>query len=195
MASTRQTLFIARSSGNAGAGRLNVGASTGHGEALWFSGSAIHRSVLGGMARFARRRESRALSKIWNKLEPGRRIGELDLHRLHKLRLRAKCMRYTIEFTRSLYDESHPKRIERVLNELGKLQSALGTLNDVASARAMLDRIAQEAMADRKNGMKPRFTSGLRAMLTADQERHKAEQLKKATKAFEKLENIKPFWI
>jgi len=104
-------------------------------------------------------------------------------------------MRYTIEFTRSLYDESHPKRIERVLNELGKLQSALGTLNDVASARAMLDRIAQEAMADRKNGMKPRFTSGLRAMLTADQERHKAEQLKKATKAFEKLENIKPFWI
>jgi len=137
---------------------------------------------------------SRALSKIWSRMTPGRRIDELDLHRLHKLRLRAKRMRYAIELTQGLYDNSHPKRIERVLNELGKLQSALGTLNDIASAKAMLDRIAPEAKADRKNG-KLRLTSGLKTMLTANQERQKGKQLNKAAKAFEKLENIKPFWI
>ena len=138
---------------------------------------------------------SRALSKMRSRMTPGRRIDELDLHRLHKLRLRAKRMRYAIELTRGLYDNnSHPKRIEQVLNELGKLQSALGTLNDIASAKAMLDRIAPEAKADRKNG-KLRSTPGLKAMLSANQGRRKGKQLKKAAKAFEKLENIKPFWI
>lgn len=137
---------------------------------------------------------SKALSKIWSKMKPGRGIDELDLHRLHKLRLRAKRMRYTIEFTRGLYDnKSHPKRVERVLNELGKLQAALGTLNDIASARAILDRIAPGAKADRKNG-KLRITSGLKAMLATNQETEKSKQLKKATKAFEKLDTIKPFW-
>ena len=34
----------------------------------------------------------------------GRRIDELDLRRLHKLRLRAKRMRYTIELTRGLHE-------------------------------------------------------------------------------------------
>lgn len=138
---------------------------------------------------------SKALSKIWSKMKPGRRIDELDLHRLHKLRLRAKRMRYTIEFTRGLYDNrSHPKRIERVLHELGKLQSALGTLNDIASAKAIPDRITQGTEAVHKHG-KLRITSGLEGRLAANQETQKAKQLKKAAKAFEKLENIKPFWI
>jgi triphosphatase len=138
---------------------------------------------------------SKALSKIWSKMKPGRRIDELDLHRLHKLRLRAKRMRYTIEFTRGLYNnKSHPKRIERVLNELGKLQSALGTLNDIASAKMILDRITQGTEAVHKNG-KLRITSTLKAMVAANQETQEAKQLKKAAKAFEKLDNVEPFWI
>lgn len=137
---------------------------------------------------------SKVLSKIWNGMTPGRRIDELDLHRLHKLRLRAKRMRYTIEFTRDLYDnESNPRRIDRVVTELEKLQSTLGKLNDVASAKTMLDRIASGAKADRKNG-KFRLMSGLKAMLAASQEMHQSKQLKKAAKALEKLENIRPFW-
>jgi triphosphatase len=137
---------------------------------------------------------SRALSKIWSKMRPGRRIDELDLHGLHKLRLRAKRMRYTIEFTRGLYDnKSHPKRIERVRNELAKLQSTLGTLNDIASAKTILHRITHGTEAVHKNG-KLRITSTLKAMVAANQETQKAKQLKKAAKALKKLENVKPFW-
>jgi inorganic triphosphatase YgiF len=92
---------------------------------------------------------SKTLSKIWGKMKPGRRIDELDLRRLHKLRLRAKRMRYTIEFAKSLYD-AHPRRIDRALEQLGKLQSALGQLNDIASGKAILDRITTQSKPDTK---------------------------------------------
>ena len=94
--------------------------------------------------------QSRTLSEVSRKMKAVRRIDELDLRRLHKLRLRAKRMRYTIEFTRSLY-KVNPKRIEGMLKQLGKLQTALGKLTDMASARTILSRIAVEAKADPKS--------------------------------------------
>jgi CHAD domain-containing protein len=80
-----------------------------------------------------------------------------------------------------------------MLKQLGKLQSALGKLNDMASARTILNRIAVETKADRKS-VEPRITSGLSAIIAGNQERQKSKQLKKAVKAFEKLENFKAFW-
>jgi triphosphatase len=137
---------------------------------------------------------SKSLDKIWSKMRGERRIEDLDLHRLHKLRLRAKRMRYTIDFTRSLYDnESNPKRVERLLRGLGKLQSALGTLNDIASAKAILDRIAVQPRAEHQNG-KVTISSGLSTTIVGNQKIQKSKQLKKAAKAFGKLEIIKPFW-
>jgi len=126
-------------------------------------------------------------------MKPGRRIDELDLRRLHKLRLRAKRMRYTIELTRGLHKASL-KRVERMLKELGKLQSALGQVNDVASARAILHRIASQANADLKNG-ELRVTSGPITEMVAGHESRRSKGLKEVTKAFKKLEDIKPFWI
>ena len=72
--------------------------------------------------------------------------------------VRAKRMRYTIELTRGLH-EANPRRVERLLKQLGKLQSALGQLNDLASARTILHRIAVEAKAGPKN-VEARVTSG-----------------------------------
>ena len=134
---------------------------------------------------------SKALSKMSRKMKAVRRIDELDLRRLHRLRLRAKRMRYTIEFTRSLY-EVNSQRIEGVLKQLGKLQTAIGKLTDMASARTILRRLAADAEADPRS-VKPRITSRL-ATISRDQERQKPKQLKKAAKAFEKLENLEPFW-
>jgi CHAD domain-containing protein len=134
---------------------------------------------------------SKRLSRMSRKMKAVRRIDDLDLRRLHKLRLRAKRMRYTIEFTRSLY-EVGSKPIEGMLKQLGRLQSALGKLTDMASARTILSRIAVEAKADPKS-VKLRITSGL-TTIAGDQERQKSNQLKKAAKAFEKLQNLKPFW-
>jgi inorganic triphosphatase YgiF len=141
----------------------------------------------------AKDRVSRTLSKIWSKMTPGRHIDELDLRRLHKLRLRAKRMRYAIEMTRGLH-EANSRRVERLLKQLRKLQSALGQLNDLASARTILRRIAVEAKAGPKN-VEARVTSGPVTKIVTNHESKKSKQLKKAAKAFEKLEDIKPFWI
>jgi triphosphatase len=84
-------------------------------------------------------------------MTPGRHIDELDLRRLHKLRLRAKRMRYTIELTRGLH-EANPRRVERLLKQLGKLQSALGQLNDLASARTILHRCGGKSRPQERRG-------------------------------------------
>jgi triphosphatase len=135
---------------------------------------------------------SRTLSKISRKTKAFGRVEELDLRSLHKLRLRAKRMRYTIEFTRSLY-EANPERVEEMIKQLGKLQSAIGNLTDRASAKTLLSRIATEAKADPKS-VKLAITTGSRIM-TGDKKRQKSKQLKKAAKAYEKLGSLKPFWI
>ena len=127
---------------------------------------------------------STALRKMSSKIKSVRRIDDLDLRRLHKLRLLAKRMRYTVEFTRNLY-EGHSKRIEGILKQLGKLQSALGTLTDMASARTILSRISVKAKAVPKS---------VKLRVTGDQEKQKSKQLKKAARSFEKLENLKSFW-
>ena len=134
---------------------------------------------------------SKTLSKISRKMKAVGRIDELDLRSLHKLRLRAKRMRYTIEFTRSLY-EVNPERVEGMLKQLGKLQSSLGKLTDMASARTILSRIALEAKTGPKS-VKLGITSRLNT-IAGDHERQKSKQLKKAAKALEKLENLEPFW-
>jgi len=159
----------------------------------------IHAGKWQAMARSPLKRKqlakvlvSERLSKLRSRMKTGRRIGKLDLRGLHRLRLHAKRMRYTIEFARSLYDKkSNRKRIERVLKDLGKLQSALGNLNDIAS-RKIVDRIVAERKHSRKD--KPGTTSRLAVMISGDQEKQKSKQLDKAAKAFDKLENIKPFW-
>jgi len=160
----------------------------------------IHAGKWQAMARSPLKRKqlakvlvSERLSRLRSRMKTGRQIGKLDLRGLHKLRLRAKRMRYTIEFTRSLYDKkSNRKCIERVLKDLGKLQSALGNLNDIASRKSIVERIVAERKHSRKD--KPGTTSRLAVMISGDQEKQKSKQLDKAAKAFDKLENIKPFW-
>jgi CHAD domain-containing protein len=109
-------------------------------------------------------------------MKPGRQIDELDLRRLHKLGLSAKRMRYAIELTRGLHKAS-PKRVERLLEQLGKLQPALGQLNDLASARTILHRIALEANADLKND-ELRVTSGPIMEMVAGHESKRSKRLK-----------------
>jgi triphosphatase len=56
----------------------------------------------------------------------------------HDLRVALKKLRYATEFFRSLYDR---KSVQRYLRHLTELQSALGHLNDVASATELVTRL------------------------------------------------------
>ncbi len=63
----------------------------------------------------------------------------------HELRVALKKLRYATEFFRSLYDR---KSVQRYLRRLTELQSALGHLNDVASATDLVTRLKGDGAAE-----------------------------------------------
>jgi inorganic triphosphatase YgiF len=84
---------------------------------------------------------SQLLDRLHRKLvRLGRRMESASIEERHRLRIRAKRLRYAAESFRSL----HPgKRTRRYLRRLSALQDVLGELNDVATA----DRVLAELLS------------------------------------------------
>jgi inorganic triphosphatase YgiF len=69
----------------------------------------------------------------------GRDLNELDARARHKLRIRAKKLRYMIEFFVGVFPgHKKAKRREAALNSLKTLQDTLGSLNDIAARKALV---------------------------------------------------------
>ncbi|WP_164155720.1 CHAD domain-containing protein [Sandarakinorhabdus rubra] len=82
------------------------------------------------------------LDRFWRKLrKAGRALeGGTDADR-HRLRKRARTLRHATELTGSLF--LHPGRQARFTAALAALQAALGALNDLVAAEALLSRLGQ----------------------------------------------------
>lgn len=66
-------------------------------------------------------------------------LRELDPEKRHKVRIRAKNLRYAIEFFAGvLPDDKKAKRRDAALSALRELQDALGALNDLAAREALV---------------------------------------------------------
>ena len=66
-------------------------------------------------------------------------LHELDARARHKLRIRAKKLRYMIEFFGGVFpDHKNVKRREVALSSLKTLQDTLGSLNDIAARKALV---------------------------------------------------------
>ncbi len=125
----------------------------------------------------------------------GRRLQSLDPERRHKLRIRAKRLRYALEFFAGLYADRREQRRRAMLAALRRLQDSLGALNDMAVARhnglALAEgggRVAGESEAE---GQQQAYAAGLAIglRLTATQ-----DLLSQAAEAHDGLTTIKPFW-
>jgi inorganic triphosphatase YgiF len=68
----------------------------------------------------------------------GERLDQLSALELHRLRIRTKRLRYAIELVGPLFGEKEATRCAR---RLAELQDALGHLNDLASADALLAQL------------------------------------------------------
>ncbi len=69
----------------------------------------------------------------------GRDLHELDARARHKLRIRAKKLRYMIEFFGGVFPgHKNVKRRQAALNSLKTLQDTLGSLNDIAARKALV---------------------------------------------------------
>ena len=70
--------------------------------------------------------------------ENGADLRALDVKKRHKLRIRAKNLRYAVEFFADVFpDERNTARREAALKALKELQDQLGALNDLAQREAL----------------------------------------------------------
>lgn len=83
----------------------------------------------------ARRFSAEALDHLWKVVRKrARRWDRLDARGRHKLRIRAKRMRYVSELVSPLF-QARAKEIRRFGKALKRMQACLGDLNDIAVAR------------------------------------------------------------
>jgi triphosphatase len=69
----------------------------------------------------------------------GHRLADQPPEQQHRARIRAKRLRYAMEFFASLFDgRRQRRRHHRLLKHLGALQDSLGTLNDLATIERLL---------------------------------------------------------
>ncbi len=123
---------------------------------------------------------AKQLSKLRRTIKKkGRGLRELIPSERHKLRIRAKRLRYATEFfAKTFPGKKSDKRHEKSLAALKDLQDSLGVLNDIAIRRAL-----------------PEATEGL--VLThpqGDDTAEEAKQLKAAKDAYGRFAKAKAFW-
>lgn len=136
-------------------------------------GSALHQPARQFAARVMRKRR-RKVKKL------GARHGELDAEQLHELRIRAKRLRYAVEFFRPLFGR---KDTRRFLAALSALQDCLGALNDGAVGKTLIADILGSPADDAT-------AAALTGWFTGRQQLQLA-QLGACWKDFARL---KPFW-
>jgi CHAD domain-containing protein len=100
----------------------------------------------------ARQRLPRLLEKFY---AAGREvIAHEDPETLHQFRLRGKRVRYTLELFRPLYGPG----LEKLLKALRNAQTALGEINDCATARGLVpDPRFQSWIAERQARLRKEF--------------------------------------
>jgi CHAD domain-containing protein len=111
----------------------------------------------------------------------GKKLGDLSPQQRHSLRMRAKDLRYVIEFFARLFSgRENRKRREAALAALERLQDTLGALNDLTARKEIMPKeINQSAHARR---------------LIAAQESKAGELLYEAKAACAKFGKVKSFW-
>jgi inorganic triphosphatase YgiF len=111
---------------------------------LWMAtGKRARKALAQPVAAFART-ALEARERKMRKL--GNRVAKLSEAELHRLRIRAKNLRYTAEFFQSLFKR---KRTRAYIASLREIQDVLGTLNDAVVSHDLLAELAARA-ADRK---------------------------------------------
>ncbi len=155
-------------------------------ESWWESGTA--RSMLGGAADlpllpFARDTIRALARRLHTEAEA---MAERGAEELHDVRIRAKKLRYTAEFLRSLFRR---KAAKAYLGALADLQDRLGSINDAITARTLLDdleRVRPPSDAEDR--------ARARALIAGWASARIAEDLRAVPGLWEAFAALKPFW-
>jgi triphosphatase len=149
-----------------------------------------NRSVIGLAAHeLARRRKKLKKS--------GQHMAKLSREKLHKLRIRAKKLRYATEFFSALFPgNKRAERCRETLSALVNLQDSLGALHDLGKQEALYHHGTQKT--GWTGGTVTRSGAIAKAVAVhvtpAAQRAHVAQLFQEAKGAFEKFCAVKPFW-
>jgi triphosphatase len=123
----------------------------------------------------------------------GKHLTALSTKKRHKLRIRAKKLRYASEFFEDVFPGKKNKRHRKLAVEaLKELQSALGELNDVVARERMMSEVAkQKPVSGVRDTRSLSFAAGI---VYGSQEARVGELLAQAQKAHSKFDEIKAFW-
>jgi CHAD domain-containing protein len=123
-------------------------------------------------------------------LRRGRHIASLEPDQVHELRIRAKKLRYTTEFFRSLYaDGKESKRWKRFVSEMHSFQDALGSYTDTTVRRKLFIEFTAGTQAKRNPHVA--FAAG---QIVGEQHAFGRQLLKDAARALSRFEDVKSFW-
>ena len=136
------------------------------------------------VADHAEKKLARLRKRIKNK---GADLRHRSVRGRHRLRIRAKRLRYAIEFFAGTFPgEKSSKRRTELLSALKDLQDALGGLNDLATRHALLaDSLDSDLNREGQAAIAPSLT---------DAEAQEENLLRKAEHAFARFADTKPFW-
>ncbi len=128
-------------------------------------------------------------------LKKGAQLDKLDPLRRHKLRIRAKKLRYAAEFFAGAFPgKKSSRRREEFVAGLEKLQDALGDLNDITVHEELTERMVDggDTGGKRRRGRaKKAFAAG---RLSGREEARIGSVLKEAEQAYRGFGKAKPFW-
>lgn len=95
----------------------------------WRNGKFAHRPI-GGFA-------NRRLDRLWRSVtSAGRDVSRMNESERHVLRIRAKKLRYAVEFLQGIYpDARHDEK--RFASAVQQLQDSLGKLNDITTVKVL----------------------------------------------------------
>jgi inorganic triphosphatase YgiF len=123
------------------------------------------------------------LARLRKRVKKGADLRHQNVRQRHKLRIRAKRLRYATEFFASTFEgEASAKRRGEALSALKDLQDALGGLNDIATRHTLIVHDADGAPQPAPHPGLPASSNQAEALL------HKAED------AFARFVQAKAFW-
>ena len=133
--------------------------------------------------RSARRFARRVLAQHAKRVSANKRVDRLGNDARHRVRIEAKKLRYAAEFAAGLFDS---RDTDRYVRRLGKLQSELGALNDLAVMQRSIEAVAAALPAERQSDVVQRAHAYVR--------RHEPAFLGALARAARKFERTPPFW-
>lgn len=116
----------------------------------------------------------------------GATLKSLDIDDRHKLRLRAKRLRYATQFFEEAFGEEGAKRRRRFSSALKALQDSLGRLNDIATA----ETLAVKAL----DGVKAPSLAFAAGQIVGGIKVEEPVEMEKAIGAYDGFKDAKRFW-